>query len=614
MALPVEAATVPGNLLYEGRILDSSRNPITSAIVLRFSFWKSADWVSGDASGGSINTSATNYGGWYETQTITPSSNGIIQAQLGSGTTLPIIDFERHKYLQVEVKAVGQSDTSYVLLDPTGDNGADTVDRKVLASIAYAKNTESVGNRTVGTGSGNVLILGPDGRVRQAQMGSGTTAQNFMINASNAAGDTTLTFGNSLAPATLKYSASASRFEFSASVKIQGSLTVSGLQNCDTIDTNGSGTLVCGTDNATGTGLSQESGDARYVKRQGGTMTGNLTISNGAGLTASGSIATEGGVTINKDNAAQDAVLTFGNALGTKMLQYSNTNRRFEFNDSVSVTGNLTVSGRINGAEFSSIMPLRVASGAGLSISVASGSYRLGSILTNYPGSSSVSVTANTTSYVFIGSGGLTVRTAAFPTDESFIPLAVVTTGATGVTAVADRRTLQSDTREHDQTTILTPEFDKAAYQADASDNVGQLTMTQDNITQRNYYLWTSSRPTLQDYDIFVRFTLPQDFVRWKSDGSTNPLQLSYRTTSANATDNKLDLSIYDTAGSPVTLSGSTTNLASTSWATTQIELLGTPIWTAGQEFLMKFHLSAKDSYQIHIGSLELRYTLLTGQ
>ncbi len=615
-ALPVQATTVPDNLMYEGRILDSSRNPVTASVVFRFSLWKGSDWVSGDTVSGSINTASSSYGGWYETQTVTPNSNGMIQVLLGSSAPLPTMDFTQHKYLQVEVKSVGSSDSSYVLLDPTGDSGADTNDRKIISSVAYAKNTESVQNRVIGTSSGNVLILGSNGRVNAAQMGSGTTARGFTINASNTAGDTTLTFGHSLLPATIIYSNSAQRFEFSADVKIQGNLTVTGLINCDSIDTNGSGALVCGTDSGAGGGLSRAEADPRYVKKQGDAMTGTLTIKNGAGLTASGSIATEQGITINKDNAASDAVLTFGNSLGAKTMQYSNANQQFEFNDDVAISGNLTVTGRMNGAKIDahSVTPLQVSSGAGLSVSVASGSYRLGNSIVQFAGSSAVSVFANATNYIFFGSGGLTVRTSGFASQQSHIPVAVVLTNSSGIQSISDRRVLQSDTREHDVVTVLTPEFDKATYQGDGSDNVGRLTMAQDNTTKRNYYLWSSTRTTLQDYDIFVKVLVPQDFVRWKSNGMTNPVLIHYRSTTANASDNALDVTVYDTNGTPVTLSGTSTGLASTSWTASTLSFMGTPTWTPGQEFLMKFHLSSKNASEIHVGSLELNYTSLTGQ
>src|SRR6185436_5364530 len=140
-----------------------------------------------------------------------------------------------------------------------------------------------------------------------------------------------------------------------------------------------------------------------------------------------------------------------------------------------------------------------------------------------FAGSGSVTVAANATNYVFFGSGGLKVRTTTFPDDEPFIALAIVTTNGSAVTSVTDKRVAQSDDRERDIRLIITPEFDKVTYQADASDNVGQLGMGHDSITLKNYYLWTSTRSTLQDYDILVRSLVPDGFMRWKSDGDHNP-------------------------------------------------------------------------------------------
>jgi len=306
-SLPVQAATVPSNLLYEGRILDGSRNPVTSAIVLRFSLWKSTDWTADDASGSIINIAATNYGGWYEVQTITPSSNGIMSVQIGSGTALPTIDFAQHKYLQVEVKSVGEADTSYQLLDPTGDEGVDTVDRRFIGSVAYAKNAESVQNRTVGTSSGNIVLFGSGGTINV----------------------TTLTFGNDLLPQILKFSGTNNRFEFSKDVSISGTLAI----------------------------------------------TGALAVQSS--FTASGAIQTESNITINKDNAAQDAVLTFGNVLLPETLTFSHTNNQFEFSDDVSITGNLGISGTTSGATIHA-QGLLTASGS----AVFGGSARFNSTMT----------------------------------------------------------------------------------------------------------------------------------------------------------------------------------------------------------------------------------------
>ncbi|MFA5273737.1 MAG: hypothetical protein WC353_06295 [Candidatus Peribacter sp.] len=467
IAVTAHAATVPGTLLYEGRILDADRRPVTTPIVLRFSFWKDADWVTTDTASGSINTASSVYGGWSEVQTITPTGNGIVNVQLGNETALPQIDYALHKFLQVEIKSDGQPDADYQLLDPTGDAGADATDRQPIGSVAYAMNAETLHNRTTGTESGNILLLGPQGKIGIAQTGSGTNLLNFSINANQTAADAVLTFGNEAGPETLQFNNTTKRFEFSDDVHVTGDFSITGTTSGSVLhaqdrlessgslvvngaasfggtiqlggvtytfpaadgsgsglylQTNGSGQLHWsngvqgpqgiqgetgpqgiqgiqgemgpvgpegpgGNTGATGlqgiqgekgekgdqgpqgiqgetgprglqgTGATLDVTDARYLQRQGGTMTGTLIIRQASGmnaLTASGALRTEGGMTLNYKNAAQNAVLTFGNSAGAQILQYNNTAQRFELSSAVhtmgtiSGSGNLSISGTAN--------------------------------------------------------------------------------------------------------------------------------------------------------------------------------------------------------------------------------------------------------------------------
>ncbi|MFH0851333.1 MAG: hypothetical protein V1876_01145 [Candidatus Peregrinibacteria bacterium] len=96
-----------------------------------------------------------------------------------------------------------------------------------------------------------------------------------------------------------------------------------------------------------GTGATLDATDARYLQKQGGVMTGSLTIRNGAGLNASGSLLTNANITLNSDNGGADAVLTFGNDAGAETLKFNDTTNRFEFSDSVHVSNDLTASGTL---------------------------------------------------------------------------------------------------------------------------------------------------------------------------------------------------------------------------------------------------------------------------
>lgn len=366
--------TTPPHLIYEGRLLDASGKPITSPLTLRFSLWKGGDWVSTDTNAdGSIHTGSSTYGGWQEAQSLTPNSNGIISANLGTSTPLPQISYDLHRFIQVEVKGASKPDTSYALLDPTGDKGSDTSDRTLIGSVAYAKNAETVGNLSPGSGPGNIVILQADGKIPLGAMAGGVEAESFTINADRSGGDVTLTFGNSLLEEVLRFSSSKSQFEFSDDVLVEGALTASGgltvkgpttlpstvklggvtytfppndgASAGKTLKTDGTGNLSWGDDIDTTLAVSDL--DKRYVNTSGDTMTGALRIGNAEGVTTEGTIATEGGVLLNAAHTAKDAVLTFGNLLLAETLRFSHGNHQFEFSDDVAIQGALAVQGSV---------------------------------------------------------------------------------------------------------------------------------------------------------------------------------------------------------------------------------------------------------------------------
>ncbi len=302
--------------------------------------------------------------------------------------------------------------------------------------------------------------------------------------------------------------------------------------------------------------------------------------------------------------------LRFGTGLASQ-LQYDTVTSKFNFLSDVSIQGDLTVTGLINGVDLSAIASstgaLKASAGAGLSLKVAGGSYRLNGTVTNFAGNGGVAMPANSTVYVFFGSGGLTARTLGFPTDESYIPVAEVTTNGTAITGIDDRRVLSSDDRESDIELVYYPEFPNVSYQGDGADNVGQLVVGHDTINKHNFYQWMSTRSDLQDYDILLKTRLPEDFTRWQSGGFSNALAVQYRSTSSGTSLAKLDIQVYDTNGTPVTLSGSSTNLNSLTWQNTGLEFTG-GTWTPGQDFLIRLRMHAKDSFQMHVGALRLRY------
>lgn len=223
------AQTVPDELVYEGQLFDSTNTPITTEHVIRISLWRSNDFLPGDVDGvGAINAGSANYGGWTEVQNFTPAFNGSFSIQLGVVNPMPLVYFFDQKFFQIEIKALGDPDTSYELLDPTGDDGADTEDRQKIGSVLYAKNAQRLENKSIGTSDGDIPILGTGGKFTVAQIPGGTNEDTFIIDADdNAGGNIFLQFGN-LLNKSLFWNAISSWFEFSDSLKVDGDLIVTG--------------------------------------------------------------------------------------------------------------------------------------------------------------------------------------------------------------------------------------------------------------------------------------------------------------------------------------------------------------------------------------------------
>ncbi len=153
----------------------------------------------------------------------------------------------------------------------------------------------------------------------------------------------------------------------------------------------------------------------------------------------------------------------------------------------------------------------------------------------------------------------------------------------------------------------LSPEYSGAVYYGDGSNNVGQLVLQYDSTNKENYYKWTSTSSSLQDYTIAVRVKIPDEFEFW--DGAT-PIQFRYRTNAASADDNQIDITMLDTAGSAVSLTGGV-NFANTSWTTATItgpESAGT--YTPGSYVTILISMQARttNTGEAHAGFLNLNW------
>jgi hypothetical protein len=216
----------------------------------------------------------------------------------------------------------------------------------------------------------------------------------------------------------------------------------------------------------------------------------------------------------NTVTAPQTIKLQFGNTLN-KFLEYNQAASWFNFNDNVNITGNLTVTGTING----------------------------------------------------------------------------VTVGP------------------YNQTLAYEPEYKDMVIQGDGTNNEGKLEILfadTDGVPGNNnfnQYRWSTTQATLQDMDLILRIKLPEGFTGFQA----TPIQFIYRTEDGNAANNVVDLSLEDTTGTPVALTGAS-SLVSASFATANITFGGAPTFTAGQTVTLKIKLSALAGGGAYVGKLSLNY------
>lgn len=223
-------------------------------------------------------------------------------------------------------------------------------------------------------------------------------------------------------------------------------------------------------------------------------------------------------------------------------------------------------------------------------------------------------ITINSAETFTIGpSGGDT-----FTVNSSGSLFSFLDSSANGFTFDADTGPSFAGTARPARKEKLVPEFPGATLTGDGGSNIG--TMTSDFCEQgvhanipdtntavcntsgdiHNYYSWTTNQGTAQDYDIWIRWRVPDNFAAW----DTNPVQVSGKRT--DVTNNAVTVFVYDVAG--VLNNAGGTQSAGTSWTQTNIALSG-GTWTAGSYVTFRIVMNADtggDSVQV--GEINLNY------
>lgn len=119
-----------------------------------------------------------------------------------------------------------------------------------------------------------------------------------------------------------------------------------------------------------------------------------------------------------------------------------------------------------------------------------------------------------------------------------------------------------------------------------------------------SYYQWTTKQGTSNNYDVILRWKIPDDFVSWQA----TPIVFRYKTGTAVLADNDIDITIEDTTG---TLIGGLTggsNLVSNAWTTTNIGFGGGGTFTAGSEITIKIKMTTTNAGSVQVSDFAFNY------
>lgn len=340
-----------------------------------------------------------------------------------------------------------------------------------------------------------------------------------------------------------------------------------------------------------------------------GTASGRIVhaqdqLRSSGSILAHSDIKTRADLTINSDNGGADAILTFGNDGGAETVRFNDTTNNFSFSDDIDVTGNVDATGTVSGDGNFTINEDNTAADAVLTFGSDGTTENI--TFQNSRDRFEFSDDVKTTGY--LSGSTLTVDgTVTFRGQNLVFPNATGVSGAVLRTDGAGNLSWSTGINEGSGDIIsMHPEYQNVLYYQSGSTYIGQLALSGAvNSGYESTYQWSSTKSAIQDYWMSVRVRVPDNFVRWDPVKS---LQLRYRTKTSTTSQNHVTVRMLDTAGANVSLTGNAA-LASTTFATANItgpSSAGT--YTPGSYITILIKAAANSSGQTNVGFLNVHW------
>ena len=609
--------TTPQILIYEGELLDDLGVPLAGSFTFRFSFWDNADFEVSDVAGGVVNVAAPDYLGWTSVLTSSLDADGAFSFQLGEDDAFVPGMFDRDNlFLQVEVKLAADPDINYEFIDI--DPADPTDDRKVIASVPFAFNANKLDYRDLGFGNGEIPFLDdatgllPSSVLPQLQASNLDLADITLADFTNdlALPDSQILVGDATGVA--------------AGVDVTGDVTLDNTGAFTIADDAVDGTDIAVAGEAAGSLLYSDGtdwinlgiGTAGQMLQVNGTADApewadapadnltNLTDTNITGP-AAGNVLVYDGVNSEWDNVAVtgDATLSemgvfalADDSIGEDEIDFANVTLADFTNDAgflTAETQDLSLVGSDLSITGGSTIDLSSLSGAVITTGVNGNSFTL-----DLDGDAAL---ADSLSIEFGDTIGETLTWDGADdrfelSDDLLIGGNLNTLGTINGVTVG----LKSVTR------VLSPRYPHSIFEADGTNNTGSMYEEEDTLVSgvvNTILRWFSRQPVLNDYDVVVLFTIPDNF----EDFQTPALALDYMTEGL-ATDAEIDLTVERNNDGADELSGTGLDLNSNAWVNDTFALDAGTTWSAGDTMKIRLAMRSRAEFDSRIGNIAINY------